>query len=173
MIEREVKIRVPDLEELRPRLEAMGATYVGVEQEINHILDTAEGALQRNSQVLRIREADKNTLTWKGRSSSDDPYGQKVREELEVPFAGDAAETMLAIFSRLGFQEALRYRKTRTSWRWQSVVIALDQLDFGNFIEIEGDANAIQHALHLLQIEHLPLEAHSYPELQRLAQQEE
>jgi predicted adenylyl cyclase CyaB len=173
MIEREVKIRVPDLEELRPRLEAMGATYVGVEEEINHILDTAEGALQRNGQILRVRAADKNTLTWKGRPPAEDPYGHKVREELEVPFSSDTTDTMLGIFSRLGFQEALRYTKTRMSWRWQSVVIALDRLDFGSFIEIEGDASAIQHALHLLQIEHLPFETRSYPELQRLARQEQ
>ena len=173
MIEREVKIRVPDLDALQPRLEAMGATYVGVEQEINHILDTADGALLRKSQILRVREADKNSLTWKGRSASGDEYGHKVREELEVPFLGDAADTMLSILARLGFQETLRYQKTRTSWRWQSVVIALDRLDFGTFIEVEGDASAIQHALHLLQIEHLPLETRSYPELQRLARTEQ
>jgi adenylate cyclase class 2 len=172
MTEREVKIRVPDLDAFPPRLEAMGATYVGVEQEINHILDTADATMLRKSQVLRVREADKNTLTWKGRSAADDAYGHKVREELEVTFGGDAADTMLSILSRLGFQETLRYQKVRTSWRWQSVVIALDRLDFGTFIEVEGDASAIQHALHLLQIEHLPVETRSYPELQRLAQQD-
>ena len=170
MIEREVKIPVADLGALQPRLESMGAIFAGSEHEVNHILDTPEGTLQRRHQVLRVRTAGKNTVTWKGQSGQEDPHGHKVREELEIPFDADGADTMLALFDRLGFVEVLRYEKQRTTWRWQNATIALDHLDFGDYIEIEGEAGAIQHALRLLGLEGEPLETRSYPELRRQAQ---
>jgi predicted adenylyl cyclase CyaB len=120
--------------------------------------------------VLRVRTADKNTFTWKGPAASQDPYGQKAREELEVVFADDGAETLLALLDRLGFHEVLRYEKRRETWRWQGAVIALDHLAFGDFVEIEGEAGAIQHALRLLHLENEPLEMRSYVQLQREAQ---
>ncbi|MDB5057362.1 MAG: putative adenylate cyclase [Chloroflexi bacterium] len=172
MIEREVKIRVSDLAALRPRLEAMGATRTGEEHEINHILDTADGSLQRRSEVLRVRRAGKSTFTWKGIAADQDPYGHKAREELEVEIVADGAETLLAILGKLGYNEVIRYTKHRETWRWQSVEIALDRLDFGNFIEIEGEAAIIQDALHRLQLDGEPIEQRSYPELQRVMQLE-
>jgi adenylate cyclase class 2 len=171
MIEREVKIPVQDLATLRPLLQNMGASYIGTEQEINRMLDTADGALQRSSQVLRVRSADRNTITWKGKAAEHDPHAQKVREELEVIFADDGVETMLALLSKLGFNESLRYSKQRETWRWQGLTIALDHLPFGDYVELEGDAGAIQHALRLLRLDHEPLETRSYPELQRQANQ--
>lgn len=171
MIEREVKIRVPSHEALRPLLEAMGATQAGSEQEINRVLDDQDSSLQRGSQLLRVRSADKNTLTWKGPAAGQDPHGHKAREELEVVFAGDAADTLLALLARLGYVEVLRYFKRRETWRWQGAVIALDHLEFGDFVEIEGEAAAIQHALRLLHLDGEPLETRSYAQLQREAQQ--
>jgi predicted adenylyl cyclase CyaB len=170
MIEREVKIRVPDHEALRPLLTAMGATLAGVEHEVNRILDGPDAPLQRGNQVLRVRTAGKNTLTWKGPAASRDPYSHKAREELEVVFADDGAETLLALLARLGFHEVLRYEKRRETWRWQGAVIALDHLAFGDFVEIEGEAGAIQHALHLLHLDGEQIEMRSYAQLQREAQ---
>jgi len=171
MIEREVKIRVPSHDVLRPLLQAMGATAVGSEEEINRILDAQDGSLQRRSNVLRVRTADKNTLTWKGPAANQDPYGHKAREELEIIFAEDGADTLLALLARLGFEEVLRYDKRRETWRWQSAEIALDHLSFGDFVEIEGEAGAIQHALRLLHLDQEPLEVRSYAQLQREADQ--
>lgn len=172
MIEREVKIHVDDHAPLRPLLKEMGATYAGSEQEINRILDTADGSLYKHSQILRVRSTSDGVLTWKGPVAEQDPQGHKMREELEVPFPLDGVETMLALLARLGYTEVLRYNKLRESWRWQGVVIALDRLDFGDFVEIEGEAGAIERALRLLRLDGHPLESRSYPELQRRAQQE-
>jgi adenylate cyclase, class 2 len=172
MIEREVKLRVKDHAALRPLLEAMGATRVSNEHEINRILDSADGALQRRHQVLRVRSADKSTLTWKGSAAENDAYGQKAREELEVAFDAAGTEELLGLLTKLGFMESVRYIKERETWRWQGVEIALDRLEFGDFLEVEGEAGVIQDALHRLQLDDEPLEARSYPDLQRLAQQE-
>ena len=172
MIEREVKIRVTDLATLRQRLEAMGASREGAEHEINRILDTAETALQRRHEVLRVRTADKSTITWKGPAGDQDPFGHKTREELEVEFSADGTEELLGMLAKLGFVEAIRYIKERETWRWHGAAIALDSLEFGDFVEIEGEAGVIQDAMHRLQIESEPREQRSYPELQRLTQQE-
>lgn len=172
MIEREVKIRVQSLDAVRPLLESLGAARVGREDEVNKILDGPDGALGRRREVLRVRTAGRNTLTWKGPAASQDPYGHKAREELEVAFAADAAETLLTLLARLGFVEVLRYEKQRETWRWQGVAITLDRLAFGEYVEIEGEAGAIQHVLRVLQLDHEPPETRSYAELQRAASQD-
>jgi adenylate cyclase class 2 len=172
MIEREVKLRVKDHTALRPLLEAMGAARVSDEHETNRILDTADGTLQKRRQVLRVRSADKSTITWKGSASENEAFGQKAREELEISFDADGTEELLSLLGKLGFTESLRYTKDRETWRWQGVEIALDHLEFGDFVEIEGEAGVIQDALHRLQLDNEPVETRSYPELQRISQQD-
>jgi len=169
MIEREVKIPVPDHAALRPLLLAMGATEQGAEQEINRILDDSDGRLRAARQVLRVRSADVTTLTFKA-VVPDDGSGHKLREELEVSIGPGGDEILLHILARLGYREALRYDKRRESWRWRGVVIALDSLDFGHFVEIEGDGEDIDAAIRLLDLQARPHEGRSYPELQRRAQ---
>jgi adenylate cyclase, class 2 len=168
MIEREVKIRVANHDALRPLLESMGAARARTEQETNRLFDTADGALRRRGEVLRVRTADHASVTWKGPAAGADNFEHKVREEWEAEIAADGAESLVAILGRLGFHEALCYTKQRETWRWQGVTIALDDLAFGKFVEIEGDAPAIEGALRLLRLEDEPLETRSYPELQRL-----
>jgi predicted adenylyl cyclase CyaB len=172
MIEREVKIRVTDLAAIRRRLESLGAHREGVENEVNRILDSSDGALQRKHQVLRVRTADKSTFTWKGQAEDHDPFEHKTREEIEVQFSTEGTEELLGILAKLGYAEVIRYVKERETWRWLGAVIAVDRLEFGDFVEIEGEAGAIQDVMHRLQIESEPREQRSYPELQRLAQQE-
>ncbi|HVA88969.1 MAG TPA: class IV adenylate cyclase, partial [Chloroflexota bacterium] len=165
MVEREVKIRVDDPDALHPLLEAMGAARSRSEQELNRMFDTPEGTLRRRGEVLRVRTADHASLTWKGPAAEADHYKHKVREELEAGIAAEGAESLVAMLARLGFHETLRYQKRRETWHWQGVTIALDQLEFGHFVEIEGDATVIQDALRLLRLEHEPLETRGYPEL--------
>ncbi len=173
MIEREVKIRVTDLATIRQRLETLGASREGIEHEVNRILDTADAVLQRRHEVLRVRSAGKSTITWKGPAADLDPFQHKTREELEVEFSANGTEELLAMLSKLGYVEAIRYVKDRETWRWHGAEIALDSLEFGDFVEIEGEAGAIQDVMHKLQIEADPREQRSYPELQRLTQQEQ
>ncbi len=172
MIEREVKIRVTDLEAIRRRLESLGASCERAEHEVNRILDTGDAALQRRQEVLRVRSAAASTITWKGRAGDHDPFEHKTREELEVQFSAEGTEELLGILAKIGYVETLRYVKDRETWRWHGAAIALDTLEFGDFVEIEGEAGAIQDVVHKLQIESEPREQRSYPELQRLAEQE-
>lgn len=169
MIEREVKIRIEDLAALRPLLEAMGAGHEGDEHEVNRIFDTADNGLRRRQQVLRVRTASSGTFTWKGPADQSDSHGHKAREELEVRFSAQDADTLVALLQRLGFEEAVRYEKDRETWRWQGLAIALDRLSFGTFVELEGDADVIERALRALRLEGLPFERRGYADLQREA----
>jgi adenylate cyclase class 2 len=171
MLEREVKIRVPSHEPLLPRLNQMGAMHAGQEQEINRILDTAAGMLVQRRQILRVRTTPAGMLTWKAPAPATDESGHKTRHELEVHIAEAEVDTLLQVLEQLGFREVLRYEKQRDHWRWRGVQIELDRLVFGRFVEIEGEAAAIDEALRLLDLQQAPRESRSYPELQRLHQQ--
>ena len=172
MIEREIKIRVANHDTLRPLLKEMGATFAGSEDEINRLLDTPDSALYQHRQVLRVRSTSSGLLTWKGPAQDQDATGYKMREELELPIPADRVDTLLTLLAHLGYHEVLRYDKVRETWRWPGATIALDSLVFGDFIEIEGEAEAIERALHLLHLDGQPFERRSYADLQRLAQQE-
>ena len=136
MIEREVKIRVTDLAAIRQRLESLGAHREGVENEVNRILDSSDGALQRKHQVLRVRTAGKSTFTWKGQAEDHDPFEHKTREEIEVQFSTEGTEELLGILAKLGYVEVIRYVKERETWRWLGAVIAVDKLEFGDFVDV-------------------------------------
>ena len=80
--------------------------------EDNFIFDTADLALRRAGELLRLRETRHDALiTYKGPAT---PGKYKSREELEVTVS-DARRTAL-LFERLGFSPVFRYQKYRTEY---------------------------------------------------------
>jgi len=75
----------------------------------------------------------------------------KVREELEVQVSDFS--TMAAIFQRIGFQPLQIYEKYRETFQIQGVEIVLDELPFGNFIELEGEESQIKKLAGELDLE--------------------
>lgn len=142
-VEREIKVEVPDLEAVEGRLRdlvAEGATFEGVEHEVNEILDTPDHALNNRRQRLRLRTLAGQpgvTITWKG--APEPGSSMKSREEQECH--ADNAAACALIFRRLGFAPTLTYEKERATWRWQGLSITLDRLVFGTFLEIEIERN--------------------------------
>ncbi|HSM55837.1 MAG TPA: class IV adenylate cyclase [Candidatus Sulfomarinibacteraceae bacterium] len=138
-LEIEVKFYVENLARLRERLLAAGATQVKPRLfERNVRLDDDRGTLARRRQLLRLRQDDKARLTFKGRATGDAASQAKVREELEV--AVSDAITMATILQRLGFQPRQVYEKYRETFVLDGVEIVLDELPYGNFVELEGEA---------------------------------
>lgn len=60
----------------------------------------------------------------------------KVREETEVAVAD--AHATLDLLRELGFRVAFSYEKHRSAWLLDGVVVTLDRLAFGWFVELEG-----------------------------------
>jgi adenylate cyclase class 2 len=139
MQELEAKFYLRDLSALSGQLPAMGAEIIHPRiLETNLRFDTPDGALQRQLKVLRLRQSHSVVLTYKGPAQVIEGASQRQEVETEV---GDFDATQ-ALLQALGFQVSRIYEKYRTEYRFNELVITLDELPFGDFIEIEGPAVA-------------------------------
>lgn len=144
-LEVEVKFLVADLAAFRQQLLAAGGQVVKPRvYERNLRLDTADESLRQQDKLLRLRQDTAVRLTFKGPTLQTATSEAKVREEIEVEVA-DLAQTAL-IFERLGLLPSQVYEKYRESFHWRNVEIVLDELPFGNFIELEGEEEGIKAA---------------------------
>ena len=174
--EREIKLKIEDVQAFRRLLKKLGAEPVGsgpgrVHEE-NVIFDTPQGGLAKHGQLLRIRTETlegggksrtarpkpRVVLTFKrpvpraasdGKGFSAGPH--KLREEIETEVT-DAA-TLATIFEGLGMAGWFRYEKYRTTFRlpaskaWaRGLLIELDETPIGTYVELEGPAGAIDRA---------------------------
>jgi adenylate cyclase, class 2 len=106
--------------------------------ESNVVFDTPKRTLRRGSTLLRLRQAgDLVTVTYKGRPMV---ARHKTREELELVVTN--AQTMGAIFERLGYRPVFRYDKYRTEYRQKrgAGLGTLDETPVGIYVELEGTA---------------------------------
>ncbi len=145
-LEVEVKFFVPDLVAFRERLLAAGAELTKPRiYERNVRFDTADERLYKELSLLRLRQDTAVTLTYKGTPENLPDSEAKVREELEVQVSN--FDTLSEIFQRLGFAPMQVYEKYRETFQWQDVEIVLDELPYGNFIELEGEEGGIKTAV--------------------------
>jgi adenylate cyclase class 2 len=149
--ELEVKFLAPDLASIQARLEALGASQVQPRvHETNLRFDTPVGDLGQSSQVLRLRQDTAVRMTYKGPGEVVD--GIRKRQELE--FSVSDFEMGRAFLEALGYQVVWMYEKYRQMFRLGEVLVTLDEMPFGNFIEIEGpDGASIQAMAGLLDMD--------------------
>jgi adenylate cyclase, class 2 len=138
----EVKFPVRDLAAAASRLEARGAVVSAARvHEINLRFDTPEGTLAREHQVLRLRQDAGAVMTYKGAAQPDSEVSSRQEIEFQVSDLGAARRLLEA----LGFIVSIMYEKYRTTYMLNDLTIVLDEMPFGNFIEIEGpDAVSIR-----------------------------
>lgn len=140
----EVKFYVSNLQRVEERLKAMGAQLSQPRTlETNLRFDTSQGDLARGFQVLRLRQDTAARLTYKGPAHGDD--GVRIRQEIEFT-VGDfgAAQRLLGA---LGYQISMTYEKYRAQYELPGLHIALDEMPYGKFVEIEGPDSATIQAL--------------------------
>lgn len=138
----ELKFAVADLAALRQRLAEAGALKQDTVFEENIVFDEPSGRLAAHEQLLRVRADRRAVVTFKAPRAGDPRF--KVREELEFEVSDAAAAC--ALFVRLGFTRTRRYQKRRQTWQLGEAVVALDELPFGTYCEIEGAPAAIARA---------------------------
>lgn len=128
--------------------------------EDNWLLDTKEKQLSPRLAVLRVRQSGETgqtgALTYKEKAAPDTAASQ-FKKRIEIETALDDPASALAIFERLGYEKWFRYQKHRTVYRaklpnatWLKVMF--DETPIGNFIELEGEEDAIVEAVNLLGI---------------------
>ena len=151
-LEIEVKFHLPQLQAFRERLLAAGAEQVKPRLfEHNVRFDSPGERLRLQYQLLRLRQDDGIRLTFKGPPPNAGETEAKVREELEVEVSDFV--TMAAILERLGFEAQQSYEKYRETFRVDGVEIVLDEMPFGDFVELEGEEEAIRAAANRLGLD--------------------
>jgi adenylate cyclase class 2 len=113
----------------------MGARLAGRYEEENFRFEGPGKTTRRTTLRLRVLNGGPHgVLTAKGPARFEG--GVKIREETEIAIPD--AHTALDLLSQLGFRVAFTYEKHRVSWALDSVVVTLDTLEFGHFVEVEG-----------------------------------
>lgn len=142
-LEIEVKFLVEDLAAVRQRLLALGATLHKPRVYENNIrFDTPWDGLQMQGKLLRLRQDAAARLTYKGEPQTAVDSEARVREELEIE-VGDF-RTTLDLLQRVGFEPKQRYEKYRETFTFGRVEVVLDEMPFGDFVELEGDDSDIR-----------------------------
>ncbi|HZR99368.1 MAG TPA: class IV adenylate cyclase [Chloroflexota bacterium] len=163
----EVKYRLAGPEEaarLRARLAALGARPAGREAEDNVLFDHPDGRLLASHRVLRLRTLDGGPggrLTFKGPATYAGALKRRVEHETAV---ADVAAAR-AILEALGYVPTVAYAKQRETWRLDGAEVALDELAFGHFCEIEGAPDAIARVVAALGLAPEAAEPAGYPAL--------
>lgn len=147
----EVKFFVNALPVIASRLKEQQANMISDRTlEVNYRFDTPDQKLTRNLQVLRLRKDRSATMTFK--SAADPTSEVSSRQEIEFEVGNFVAAKLF--LQALGYQVNIVYEKYRTIYELNNCEVMLDELPYGDFVEIEGaDASAIRKTASMLQLD--------------------
>ncbi len=161
-IETEKKYRLSPkrLDEITDRLIELKAEFRKEVFEVNY--QHRGGEMDERGATLRLRKiGDFTVLTYKEKIKTED--GSKQRIEYETSVAD--VDAMEKIIERLGYRLTAVYEKRRKYWQFGDVEVVLDELPFGQFMEIEGTIEDIGKAESLLGLKEIEREPRGYPRL--------
>jgi adenylate cyclase class 2 len=160
--ETEVKFYIRDLTHLADQiLAAGGRPRMPRTFEFNLRFDTPNADFQREHRVLRLRRDQSIRLTYKEGGRIQD--GAFQRTEIEFGVADfDAAHQML---QALGFEVVFAYEKYRTTYELAGTEVMLDELPFGDFVEIEGPPELLKRVAIRLNLDWQAAIPYSYHDL--------
>ncbi len=142
-LEIEVKFFVTDLVKIRDNLLEIGGQLIKPRiYERNIRYDTAWDSLMHQGKLLRLRQDRATRLTYKGESEQPVNTEVRIREELEIVI--DNFDTTAAILEKIGFEPRQIYEKYRETFHYLSVEVVFDEMPFGDFVELEGEALTIR-----------------------------
>ena len=150
----EAKFYLQDLPKIVARLQALGARLIQPRtHELNLRFDTPDGDFQRQRRVLRLRQDECARLTYKDGATLED--GAFSRREIEF-VVGDF-DSAWAFIEALGYEVVFTYEKYRTTYisalpAFDALIdragpgphLMLDELPYGEFIEIEGEMEQLK-----------------------------
>jgi adenylate cyclase class 2 len=149
-IETEVKFFIGNPSPLIEKLISLGAISSGNTFETNIRFEDKDKNLIKNKKLLRLRKDSKATLTFKSPPFNQDSRFKMLRE-LEVEVSDFS--TTLNILQSLGFIQEQRYEKWREVFVLKEIDFCMDQMPFGNFLEIEGQGDKIIEYAYLLGLD--------------------
>ena len=144
MQEIEAKFYVRDLKKIEVCLQELGAHLIQPRVlETNIRFDLPDASLRSEGRVLRLRQDTETRLTYKSPSIR----AQGVSNRTEIEFVVEDFDKAKLFLEALGYQKLLQYDKFRTTYSFSTCHIMLDELPYGNFVEIEGEDVAAIHAV--------------------------
>jgi len=149
-IEIEVKFYLHNAASIRKQIVLFGATSNGRIFEYNIRYDDNRSTLQKNRSLLRLRKDVKTTLTYKTKTLKENDQF-KILKELEVDVSD--FNIMNVIIESLGFQRKQIYEKWRETFILNETIICIDQMPFGDFLEIEGSMDHIKEVSSLINLD--------------------
>ena len=142
------------------RLTKLDAFCSGTEFEVNTLYGSS--AIDLQGAIIRLRRTDnRSILTYKKRLFSPTAIKHQLEEETEVT----NVEATDAILRGIGLTPVLIYEKRRQSWNLNDTEIAMDELPFGWYMEIEGTEDSIKVVENQLDLLSVESEEATYPEL--------
>lgn len=145
---------------MNAKLQELGAVFSSERFEENYL--HRGGLLDERNAVLRLRRiGDKTYLTYKERIRSESEFKYKIEHETLV---SDVEETE-NIIGKLGYKLSVIYEKHRKTWHLGKCEVVLDELPFGQYMEIEGEEEEILKVEEMLGATDLEPETRGYPRL--------
>ena len=141
-LETEIKFYLPDPKSIRKGIMNLGAQTRGRVFECNFRYEDENQTLIQRQSLLRLRRDEKVSLTFKSPPSQSSSEF-KVLSELEVEISD--FDTMHRILAALGFHREQIYEKWRETLVLGGLHFCLDEMPYGNFLEIEGHPQDIKH----------------------------
>jgi adenylate cyclase class 2 len=145
MQEIEAKFYVRNLGKIESRLQDLEARLIQPRVlETNIRFDLPDGGLSSKGQVLRLRQDTEAKFTYKDQGVKK----QGVINRTEIEFGVESFDKAKLFLEALGYQKLIQYNKYRTTYSLESdsllskdhgCHIMLDELPYGNFVEIEGE----------------------------------
>ena len=140
-IETEVKFCVFNLSQIEVSLRELKAHLFAPRTfEVNLRFDTSNGDLTREGRVLRLRKDDLARLTYKDNSQNI----ARALSRREIEFVVDDFDSAKQFIEALGYEVVFIYEKYRMTFEYKGAHIMLDELPYGNFVEIEGELEMLR-----------------------------
>ena len=165
-VEVEVKLFVKDLDTIAVQIVQQGGKLSKERVfERNIRYEDPASSLTPAARVLRLRQDVRARLTYKEPGDESHNGNSKVSSRTELEVTVSDFDTTDLILKKLGFVPAWLYEKYRTTYEFMDCEITLDEMPFGHFIEVEGDAEDIERVLSALGLGDHPRITRSYSEL--------
>lgn len=148
-VETEVKFKIDSISEMKQKLQAIKAIFVARVFENTLRFDDAQKSLLRIGANLRLREGITTELTFKAKP--DTTKGVRSSKKLTVEISD--LDTMKAILEHLHYTVCQRFQKKREYWQYKDIIICIDTLPMGLFLEIEGTEKDIAKVARLLNLD--------------------
>ncbi len=168
----ELKLPVSDPAALQSRLPQLGF-HLDTPRTFEHntLYDTLSRDLRAKRELLRLRHYGSIWTVTHKRPGDESSDGARYKVRIETETTVEDGPALAAIFEQLGYTPAFIYEKFRTEWSHVDPVtntvahLVIDETPIGNYAELEGPPDWIEHTLAELKIDPATCLTDSYGKL--------